>query len=153
MKFFNNDICSCSGDPIHIVFSPKVNDDGSIDLVESGKENIQDEIQSYLESCDINVIIQRVLNGETELLQQRKAMYGDFTTMPKTYAEMLQLQIDTNRLFESLPIDVKKQFDNDVNKFFASAGSKEWLEKCGYTIPEDTKKVLEEKVDIKKGEE
>lgn len=152
MKFFNNDIYSESGSNIEILYTPHVNEDGSIDLIESGKKDIQEEIQSYLESCDINVIISRVLNGESELLNQRKAMYGDFTNMPKTYAEMLQLQINSKQLFDALPIDVKEKFDNDVNKFFASAGTEEWIDKCGFTIPKETKEVLEKNIEEKKGD-
>ena len=145
MKYFKNDVFTNSGDPIHIILSPVVNDDGTIDLVESGKENTDDMIQSFAESCDINIILKRVANGETELLQQRKGMFGDFTNMPKTYAEVLQLQIDSNNLFNSLPIEIKQKFDNDANKFFVSAGSKEWIDKLGDIIPKQAVEKYETK--------
>lgn len=128
MRFFKNDKFSCPGDPIHIIYSPVVEDDGSVRLVESGKENTDDIIQSYAESCDLNVIIQRYLNGDLDALNQKVGTYGDFTQMPKTYAEALQMKIDSERLFDSLPVDYKRKFDNDPNKFFVQAGTKEWLE-------------------------
>lgn len=128
MKFFNNDRFSCPGDPIHIIYSPVVDSDGSVHLVESGKENSDDIIQSFADSCDLNVIIQRFLNGDLTALNKTVGTYGDFTGMPKTYAEALQMKIDSERLFDSLPVEYKRKFDNDSNKFFVQAGSKEWLE-------------------------
>lgn len=138
MKYFKNDIFTNHGDPIHIIYSPIVNSDGSIELVESGKENTDDIIQSYLPNCEMSQVIDRINNGEIGLLNQRQGMYGDFTDMPKTYAEMLQLQIDSQIMFDRLPVEIKQKFDNDANKFFVQSGSKEWYEKLG--IVEDIEK-------------
>ena len=66
MKYFKNDVYSCSGSPVRDLFEPIVNDDGSIDLKISGQENTDEMIQSYGESCDLNVILTRVMNGEVE---------------------------------------------------------------------------------------
>lgn len=150
MKFFKNDRFSNPGNPIHIIYAPVVEDDGSVSLVESGKENTDEFIQSFAESCDLNVIIQRYLNGEVDVLNQRNGVYGDFTQMPKTYAEALQLKIDSERMFDSLPVEYKRLFDNDPNKFFVQAGSEEWLEKLKPLM-----NVKENKVDeiIKESEE
>lgn len=131
VKFANNSIYTNKGDPIHILYSPIVNDDGSIELKESGKENTDEIIQSYAESTDIHVILARYAAGDLDVLNQRKAMYGDFTQMPKTFAEVLQLQIDSRNLFNSLDIDTRNKFNNDPNEFFARAGSKEWFDLLG----------------------
>lgn len=145
---------TCPGDPIHIIYRPSVDKEGNIELVESGKENTDDIIQSYAESCDIVTILARACNGEPELLNQRQGTFGDFTQMPKTFAEMLQLQIDSNRLFDSLPSDVKDKFGNDSNKFFAQAGTKEWAETLGDVLSVDNKKLFGVYVepDVKEGE-
>lgn len=127
VHYFKNDRFTCSGDPIHILYSPVVRDDGTVDLVESGKENTDEIIQSFAESCDLSVIIQRYLNGDIEALNQNVGMYGDFRDAPKTFAEALQLKIDAERMFDSLPVEYKQKFDNDANKFFVKAGSEEWL--------------------------
>lgn len=128
MKFyFDNDIFSDPGDPIHILYSPIVEEDGTINLVPSGKENTDDIIQSFAQECDINVIIAKYINGDDSVLNQKIGAYGDFTNVPKTLAEMLQMQINAKELFDTLPVDIKKQFDNDVNKFFVTSGSEEWI--------------------------
>lgn len=117
------------GSPIHILYGPKVQKDGSIELVEIGKENTDEYIQSFAESTDMSFILAKLAVGDTSVLQRRQAFYGDFTSAPSTFAEALQLQIDAANTFDHLPLDVKQKFDNDVNKFMASAGSEDWLKK------------------------
>lgn len=142
MRFADNSFVSEPGSPFHTVYSPKVGKDGVIDLVESGVEDTDAYIQSFADSVDINTILTRVSNGEMELLHQRNGVFGDFTGMPKTYAEALQLHIDSNRLFASLPVDIRQKFDNDENKFFASSGSEEWYGKLDSILPDDVKAVF-----------
>lgn len=137
MKYADNNIISNPGDPWHIIYSPKVSKDGNIELVESGKENTDDIIQSFEESTDINYLMTRIAQGDLTALNQRNGIFGDFTGMPKTYAEVLQLHIDANRLFDSLPVEVKQKFDNDENKFFAQAGTDDWKEKLDSILPDE----------------
>ena len=129
MRFlFDNSICSNPGSEIVIEYSPIVKDDGSIGLEESGKSNIQEFIDSFKESCDIKSILARFNAGEVEVLNRNLMRYGDFTEFPKSYAEFLQIQIDSNNLFNSLPNDIKEKFDFDCNKFFVMSGTKEWID-------------------------
>lgn len=109
-----------------IKYTLKVGKDGKTSLVESGKEDWQGYIQSFAESTDINTIVTRLANGDVSALNKTNGQFGDFTEMPKSLAEFMQLQIDCNNLFDSLPISVKKEFDMDKNKFFANAGSSDW---------------------------
>lgn len=124
------------GDPIHIIYAPVVGKEGSIELVPSGKENTDDYIQSFAESTDIRIILNRVAQGEVELLSKTAGSYGDFTQAPKTLAEALQLQMDSNRLFQALPVETRRKFDDDPNKFFAAAGTDDWFNKIADVLPE-----------------
>lgn len=128
MKYFDNSICSNPGSDVVIEYSPIVKEDGSIDLEESGKHNIQEYIDSFEESCSLENIIARYANGDISALNVNVPNFGDFTEFPKTYAELLQLQIDSNNLYNSLPKEIKQKFDNDVNKFFVMSGTKEWYD-------------------------
>ena len=47
-----NDFVSDPGSPIRTFYSGKVLPDGSIQVVESGKENIQDKIESFRDQTD-----------------------------------------------------------------------------------------------------
>lgn len=122
--------CS-AGDPVKTIYSPVVKDDGSIEIEPSGKVNTDEEIQSYAQSCDMKVILNRYMNGDTSVLNMKEGMYGDFTKMPKTYAEFLQQQIDAENTFNKLDPKIKEKFDNDLNQFMATAGSEEWMKKLG----------------------
>ena len=129
MRFFDGKLCSEPGSRIKVLYSPVVNDDGTISLVESGQEDLQAYIDSFWMECDLKTLIQRFTHGEINVLNQRQGTFGDFTKAPKTFAEALQMQIDSENLFKSLPKAIKERFNNDKNQFFAQSGTKEWFEK------------------------
>lgn len=124
-------IFSNSGSRIHTLYSAHYDDNGSVVLEESGKENIYDIIQSFKDSCDINILLRRYQNGEVEALSKVQGAYGDFTDMPKTYAELLNRLNDGKVLFESLPVDVRSKFGHNFSEFMSQFGSSEWFEKVG----------------------
>ena len=124
-----NSFVTCSGDTEHIEYAPKVMSDGSIELVVSGKTNIDEYINAQRDSTDMAYIITQIGLGNKEVLNQKTPNYGDFTEMPKTFAEALQLKIDAEEAFYDLPLDVRNKFENDFNRFFATAGTQEWYEK------------------------
>jgi hypothetical protein len=130
------------GSPIKIQYSAKVLPDGKIQLKESGKINLQDFINSFRDTCDINVIIRRLKNGDMSAMEAFKAspFYGDTTQFPKTYSEFLQVYINAQNEFVNLPIDVKQKFNNDVNQFIAEIGKMEWFDKLG-VVPEKVEEV------------
>lgn len=139
------------GSPIKITYAPVVGKNGDIELVESGKENTDEYIQSFAESTDIMMILSRVENGDLSVLNANKGVFGDFTQVPSTFAEVLQLQIDSNNLFNKLPKDVRMKFANDPNQFFAQAGTGDWYEKLDGVIPSES--VPEQfKVNVEVGE-
>lgn len=142
MRFADNTIISNPGSPIHQLYAPKVDPDGNITLVEAGIENTDDYINSFADSCDIHTILTRVQNGEVDLLKSRPGSYGDFTKMPQTYAEMLQLQLDSNRLFASLPVDVRAKFDHDPAQFMAQSGTIDWFKKIEGVLPDEVKSAV-----------
>lgn len=152
MKFANNKIVSNPGSSVKEVYGPKVKPDGSIDVVPVGKENTDRIIQSFAQSTDISFILAKLAQGDTSVLHQRSPMFGDFSKVPSTYAEVLQMRIDAGRCFDRLPVDVKRRFDNDVNKFLASAGSSSWLEKLDGVLPEEFKELYKQPVDVKPGD-
>lgn len=84
------------------------------------------EIQSYADECDINVIMARYRNGETDVLSQIQGVYGDFSNVPTNYAEILNDTIKMEQIFLSLAPEVREKFNNSVEQFGASLGTKEW---------------------------
>lgn len=126
---------SCPGERYKITYEPIVNADGTIDLVENGKVDLQEFYDSQAAQCDMALLISRYLGGDASALEARQGAYFDSTAMPTTYAEMLQTVIDGQRSFEALPVEVKQRFNNDFNQWFASAGSEEWQSKMVVSTP------------------
>lgn len=120
------------GSPYRPIREAVAKKDGSVAVEVVGQEDFREYINSFKDQCDVQLLVERAMNGEPELLNQRSGAYGDFTNMPKTFAEVCQKVIDANRLFESLPADKRANFDNDVFKFLASADDPEFLVKTGW---------------------
>lgn len=133
------------GDRYRDEFTGKVLDNGVIELVPNGKTDVYAQIQADAEANSIPAILARFENGDPSGFDAR-TLYGDFTELPKTYAEFLQRQIDAQHVWESLDPRQRARFDNDMNQFFVSAGTKEWIDKlAGEMLVEDPQPEAEEK--------
>lgn len=140
-----NSFISNPGSKYQIQYKPIVQKDGTIKLVESGKINIEEYINSFAESTDMAYILQQIKLGNFDILNQRTASYGDFTEVPKTMAEFQQRLIDGTNAFNSLPAHVRNQYDNDLWKFMADTGSEKWLDVMKDFLPSD-KKIVDSEV-------
>lgn len=119
---------SCSGDRYRPVFTPEVMDDGQIDLVQTGVEDIQQYIDSFKDSCDISVMVQRFLAGDETALRNGNPVFMDILGAPKTLAEAYQLNFRAEAAFNNLPVDVREKFNNNFYTFLSGAGTKEWFD-------------------------
>lgn len=116
-------ITSVSGDRFADTYSLKVQDNGEKTLEKTGKVDLYAKIQSYKESCDIHVILERFVNGDASALSANSPSFGDFTQFPTTYAEVLQRQHDAEQIFMDLPLDVRAEFKHSAAEFFTSIGT------------------------------
>lgn len=94
----------------------------------------QAEIDSYLEETKIENIIRRASidpNIAERIAPNLGGGIQDFTEMPHTLAEMQNIQIRAEQIWEEVPKEIKLKFDNDVDKFIASFGTVEWAKNLG----------------------
>lgn len=119
------------GSPVKTLYGPKFDGNGTMYLVETGKENLYDYIQSHADSVDIHVILKQFQNGDVSVLSRVQGAYGDFTQMPKTFAEALNTLIAAEQYFNSLPVDIRAQFEHNFNKFIASMDSPDFSSRMG----------------------
>lgn len=129
---------TCSGELFKPVLSGKLMPDGTIKLSQVDTIDIKCEINSHASTCDMAYILSRLKVGDVSVLSAKEGAYGDFTVFPKTYAEMLQLVQSGEAAFNSLPLDVRSKFDNNINKWFASIGTDEWSQKMKIPKPVPT---------------
>lgn len=114
-----------------VVYSPRYSDSGVLDLVVTGKEDLYGYIQSHAESVDIHFLLNRFVNGETDVLSRMQGFYADVTSMPKTYAEVLNAVIIGEETFARLPSEVKQRFDNSFAVWLASMDKPDFSDRMG----------------------
>lgn len=119
------------GSPIRTLYGPIFDKQGRMSLEEIGQENLYDYIQSHADSVDINVILKQFQQGDVSVLSRVQGAYGDFTQMPKSFAEALNTLIAAEQYFNSLPVDVRAQFDHNFNQFIASMDAPDFTSRMG----------------------
>lgn len=120
------------GDRDKVVYSPVFDKEGNFDLQPSGKEDLYAFIQSHAESVDIHVILERFARGDVTALSKVQGTYGDFTTIPTTYAGLLNAVIQGEQYFMDLPVETRAAFDHDFRKWMAAMDDMpSWLSKMG----------------------
>lgn len=124
-------IQSHPGNPIKQLYTGSYNERGQVELKEDGTEDIYAFIQSFAESTDIHSILRRYQNGEVDVLEKVQGFYGDITEMPKTYAEALQRISDSEKVFWSLPVDVRAKFGHSFSEFLAASNDNDFLDRLG----------------------
>lgn len=115
-----------SGNHFIKTYQEELNKNGELNLVETGYHNVYEEIQLDLESSKIENILHQVAMGDLAALQQREATYVDATTMPKNLQEAQNLVIRMKDEFYKMPIEVRKEFDNNPDKYVTLMGTDEF---------------------------
>lgn len=94
----------------------------------------QAEIDSYLEETKIENIIRRASIDPDIAARINPDIGGgiqDFTEAPHTLAELQNIMIRAEQIWEEVPKEIKLKFDNDVDKFISSYGTVEWAKNLG----------------------
>lgn len=121
------DIFTDPGDPISPIYKTSVLHDGSIELTEIGTENTDELIHSHRESTDLKTILARFSNGDVSALNKFQGYYADVSEYPKDLRSALEQIINAESAFLALPLDLRRQYDNDWRKWIVAAGSKSWI--------------------------
>lgn len=122
---------SHSGEKVIKEHRETVDEKGERILIKDRKVNIYDKIQASAESCDIEMIVRRAAEGDTSVLNAMAANYVDVVDAPATLAEAQQFVINARREFETLPLEVRRAFNNDAQQYVASYGSDYWKNATG----------------------
>ena len=85
-------------------------------------------IQQDAELCKIENILHAVAMGDLSALKQREATYCDTTTMPKNLMEAQNLVLRMKDEFYKMPVEVRKEFGNDPERYVSLMGTEEFKE-------------------------
>lgn len=113
------------------VYQMQINTKGERELVHVGMTNIYDIIQESLEQSKIENIIRRATEGDPYALTVMNGQYIDTTDLPVTLAEAQNFVIKAKTEFDQLPINIRRAFDMNAEKYIASYGTSDWMDKMG----------------------
>lgn len=119
----NNRVTAEPGSGMKATYKMHVDENGKRELRRSGEYNLYAEIQSYKDSCSIDYILSRFAAGDDTALSRVQGIYGDFSEVPTTMAEVMQRVIDAEHIFNNLPLDVREEFNFSPSEFFAQIGT------------------------------
>lgn len=126
-------------------YGEEIDKDGKVHVVETGKTNLYEKIQASKDETLVYNILDRFNAGDVSVLQKNQGYYGDFTDMPKTLAEAQQLLITAENYFNSLPLEVRKEFNHSFSEFLASASAGKLAERHAYfKAPEEVDQALKQ---------
>lgn len=89
-------------------------------------EPVYEKIQAERDAVDLQAILRRYEEGDATALDKVHGMYIDTADLPKTYADMYRAVQIHNDSFNSMPIEIKEQFDNNPAKFWSNFGTEEF---------------------------
>lgn len=143
-----------SGSREKTLYGGRYDEDGRLILVETGKEDLYGYIQSHRDSVDLNKLLARFAQGETDVLSRRQGVYGDFTGLPGSYAEYLNKVNSGKEYFYQLPLDTRRKFGNSFEQWMASMDDSDFADKMGWNVKETTpiETVVESKIQEAKTE-
>lgn len=128
-------VVSNPGSRVRVTYGPVFDDHGHMTLKQKGQENLYEYIQSFKDSCNIDLILKRFEAGDVSVLARVQGTYGDFTEFPKTYAEMFQRMHDAEALFNSLPVEVRNEFHHSLSEFLAASCEPDFAARLGVSSP------------------
>lgn len=112
-------IHSNPGSRVHDLLEPRF--DGEVTrLVKTGEEDIQDRIEAAAPFTDLNYMLHRLSLGDRSVLNTRTPIYGDFSALPRDPIEALNLVQRSEDAFKQLPADVRANYNNDWQRWFAA---------------------------------
>lgn len=137
--------------PVHEI---RIDDKGHKTLIDTGeKTDIYAKIKSHNDEVDIVALLTRCEAEGYGILDQREAMSGDVTMVPKSFMEAQQMLQDMENKFNKLPLETRKQFNFSFTEYIAEAGNdmNSWSKKMGLIKDEPIEEPIE-KTPIEKEE-
>lgn len=118
-------VYTCSGSSEYTESVVKFSPDGNMFLEKGKIRNRQDEINSYKDSCDVNMLIRRYENGDQlALLRDNTGAYADLSTLPKNIHDAEKLSKRIRSVYDSMGSDIKAKYGT-LDDFLCAFSTKE----------------------------
>lgn len=126
---------NCSGDPIKKVYQLEYDPvEFNYKPVHVKNHNLQDEIDSYRDGCDLNIILKNLdvyevnnLYSSYSFSDVANTFINDFVGVPTTYGDALKLQASAENMFNGLPDEIRKEYNYSSYAFARDIGSEHFI--------------------------
>lgn len=98
------------GDRHRSIFRKTKDEKGHLCLVEVGKQDQQEVIDSFAHSCDISTLIKRYEAGDVSVLSRVQGVYADITDLPNDLMSAHEILNNARKAYDSLTDDQKHEF-------------------------------------------
>lgn len=102
-------------------YAKVLQDDGTFSVEKVGEIDTRVLINAAKDSCNIYNIIDRYQKGDLDALNKVKGFYGDVRGLPSSLMEAYQYMDNAQKKFNSLPAEIKREFNYDSKQFIARA--------------------------------
>ncbi|QCS36151.1 minor capsid protein [Capybara microvirus Cap1_SP_141] len=138
------------GNPIKVTYKGRMDKNGVVELVPTGKVNVYDFIQSFRNECDIHSLIDKYqMTQDPSLLDLKPTYFGDFTDVPTNIIEVWNKVEEAKEFFNSQDPKIKEAFNYDAYQFLAKAGTEEFMTVVSNALLDKKVEVIE---DVKESE-
>lgn len=112
-----------------------------------------DKIQKPADSCNVRILLERaVATDNTAILNQRQKISADLAGLPDNLLDVLNQFQGVKNYFEKLPVEIKKDFNNNVYDFVKRQGKLSDSAR-DYIQSINNSKLVEPIVEVKKNDE
>nr|CAI9750238.1 virion structural protein [Microvirus sp.] len=102
------------------IFEP-IFDGSTTVLRQTGTKDIQAAMDALAPYCDIRYMLNQLKVGDTSVLSDKPALYGDFTGLPSNPADVINLVTGAQSAFGTLSPSDRAKYNNDWRLWFADA--------------------------------
>lgn len=114
-------IYSPSGSDTYYDYVRSKDDHGVDCLVKGCIHSIKDELICAAKGCDLATIVRRAgLGDPTAVLPVDESMFGDIVGAPSSLADAEMRIIRAKGLFDSLPAELRRRYNNNPSEFMRS---------------------------------
>ena len=123
-QFQRNPMIANPGSSLKTDYKLRLDKFGKRYLEPVGVTNTFDYIQSHHDSTEVHKLIEKYsMLGDPSILNRKQGSYGDFTNLPTNLADVYRTATQATDFFQSLPLEIKREFNHSPSEFFASIGS------------------------------
>lgn len=101
-------------------------EDGELVYTVRSKTNLYEKIQAARDSVDLQAMLKRYEAGDNTVLDKVQGMYIDTVDLPKNYAELYTAVSRANEVFESMPVAIKEEYNNNPAAYWRAFGTEEF---------------------------